>query len=52
MCIYFYTLRVFDLRMYLWWSLYTLYSHACQVRVTEATQVFVVVLVVRISSAN
>ena len=22
------------LRMYLWWSLYTLYLHACQVRVT------------------
>ena len=52
----------------LWWSLCRLYLHACQVRVTvgdsglccctcvnylkRATQVFVVVLVLRISSAN
>ena len=33
-------------------SLCTFYLHACQVRVTVETQVFVAVLVLRISSAS
>ena len=31
----------FCLRMYLWWSLYTLYLHVCQVRVTVGNSGFV-----------
>ena len=44
--------KAVDQRMYLWWSLYTLYLHACQVRVSWVTQVFVVVLVLCILRAN
>ena len=33
---------VFFLRMYLWWSLYTLYLLACQVELPFAIQVFAV----------
>ena len=51
--------RFNTLGTYLWWSLCTLYLHACQVRFTVGdsglcccTCVFVVVLVLRISSAN
>ena len=41
----------------MWWNLYTLYLHACHVPLVEfmdleATQVFVVIYVLRISSAN
>ena len=39
-------------RVYLWWSLCTLYLLARQERVTIATQVLVVVFVGRLSSAN
>ena len=39
--------------MYLWWSLCTLYLHACQVRVTAGdTELFAAVLVLRISTAD
>ena len=47
---YILSLRMYTLIIYLWWSLCTLYLHACQVRVTVGTRVFVVVLVLRISS--
>ena len=39
-------------RMYLWWSLCTLYLHACQMRVTVGDSVFVVVLVWHLSRTN
>ena len=51
--VYYYVLYYYYYFLYfLWWSLWTLYLHACQVRVTEATQVFDVVHVLCISSAN
>ena len=39
-------------RIYLWWSLCTLYLLASQMRVTAGTQVFVVLLVLHLLRAN
>ena len=39
------------LRMYLWWSLCTLYLHACEVRVTVGDSGLCCCIVLRISSA-